>query len=139
MPETQVDKGPRDLLGLSRDGLAGVLSELGLPAFRAKQIWHWIYYRGVTSFNDMTTLTKPLRQQLGELFYISRPAVAREQTSSDHTRKWLVGFDDGKCAETVFIPEEDRGALCISSQVGCTLNCVLSHGNPALGSQPDSG
>ncbi len=124
--------GRRDLLGLSRDELARTLAEMALPALRAKQVWHWIYHRGATAFDEMTTLAKPLRARLGEMFTISRPAVVREQISADRSRKWLIGFDDGKEAETVFIPEEDRGALCVSSQVGCTLNCSFCH----TGTQP---
>ena len=122
----------RDLVGLSRAELAEALAGLGLPAFRARQVWHWIYHRGATSFEEMTTLARPLRARLGAAFRISRPRVARVLTAADATRKWLVGFDDGAEAETVFIPEEDRGALCLSSQVGCTLNCSFCH----TGTQP---
>ncbi len=124
--------GRRDLLGLSRAELAQALAELDLPAFRAKQIWHWIYHRGATAFEEMTTLAKPLHVRLGEMFFISRPAVVSEQTSVDRTRKWLVGFEDARQAETVFIPEDDRGALCVSSQVGCTLACSFCY----TGTQP---
>ena len=116
-----------DLVGLSRDELVGALAELGLPAFRAKQIWHWIYFRGATSFDQMTTLAKALRAQLAEHFVIGRAGIAVAQVSEDGTRKWLLDFADGKQAETVFIPEADRGALCISSQVGCTLTCAFCH------------
>jgi 23S rRNA (adenine2503-C2)-methyltransferase len=118
---------PRDLVGLSRAELSRVLAELGLPDFRAKQIWHWIYHRGATSFEHMTTLAKPLRRDLAERFTIGRAAIAEAQLSEDGTRKWLLSFGDGKQAETVFIPERDRGALCISSQVGCTLSCAFCH------------
>ena len=126
------DPARRDLVGLSRAELAQALAGLGLPAFRARQIWHWIYHRGATSFEEMTTLAKPLRALLGEAFFISRPTVARDEISADRARKWLVGFADGKQAETVFIPETDRGALCVSSQVGCTLSCSFCH----TGTQP---
>ena len=126
------DPARRDLVGLSRAELAQALAGLGLPAFRARQIWHWIYRRGATSFEEMTTLAKPLRALLGEAFFISRPTVARDEISADRARKWLVGFADGKQAETVFIPETDRGALCVSSQVGCTLSCSFCH----TGTQP---
>ena len=126
------DPARRDLVGLSRAELAQALAGLGLPAFRARQIWHWIYHRGATSFEEMTTLAKPLRALLGEAFFISRPTVARVEISADRARKWLVGFADGKQAETVFIPETDRGALCVSSQVGCTLSCSFCH----TGTQP---
>ena len=126
------DPARRDLVGLSRAELAQALAGLGLPAFRTRQIWHWIYRRGATSFEEMTTLAKPLRALLGEAFFISRPTVARDEISADRARKWLVGFADGKQAETVFIPETDRGALCVSSQVGCTLSCSFCH----TGTQP---
>jgi 23S rRNA (adenine2503-C2)-methyltransferase len=115
------------LLGLSRAELAAALAELGEKPFRAKQLWHWIYHRGVTSFAAMTDLGKELRRKLEERYVVGRPAVVREQTSSDGTRKWLMAFADGQKAETVFIPEEDRGAVCISSQVGCTLTCRFCH------------
>jgi len=123
----EADGAPRNLVGLSRAELAQALAELDLPVFRAKQVWHWIYFRGATSFDQMSTLAKPLRERLAALFVIARPSITREQTSQDGTRKWLVGFEDGKLAETVFIPEQDRGALCISSQVGCTLTCSFCH------------
>ena len=130
MPAAAGDR--RDLVGLSRAELAGALAGLGLPEFRARQVWHWIYHRGATSFEEMTTLARPLRARLGAAFRISRPRVTRVLTAADATRKWLVGFDDGAEAETVFIPEKDRGALCLSSQVGCTLNCSFCH----TGTQP---
>jgi 23S rRNA (adenine2503-C2)-methyltransferase len=116
-----------DLVGLSREELAAALAALDLPPFRAKQVWHWIYHRGARSFDHMTTLAKPLRAELARHFVIGRPAVAERQISDDGTSKWLLGFRDDTRAETVFIPEDDRGALCISSQVGCTLNCRFCH------------
>jgi len=121
-----------DLVGLSREELSQTLAELDLPDYRTKQIWHWIYYRGAKSFDEMTTLAKPLRRDLAERFSISRAGIATAQISNDGTRKWLLDFSDGKQAETVFIPESDRGALCISSQVGCTLSCSFCH----TGTQP---
>ncbi len=121
-----------DLVGLSREELSQTLAELDLPDYRTKQIWHWIYYRGAKSFDEMTTLAKPLRRDLAERFSISRAGIATAQISNDCTRKWLLDFSDGKQAETVFIPESDRGALCISSQVGCTLSCSFCH----TGTQP---
>ena len=130
--ESPPTEAGRNLIGLSREELAAELGALDLPAFRAKQIWHWIYHRGATTFDEMTTLAKPLRQQLAGRFTLARPDIARVQTSVDRTRKWLVSFGDGKEAETVYIPEEDRGALCISSQVGCTLTCKFCH----TGTQP---
>ena len=116
-----------DLIGLSREELSQALSALDLPDFRAKQVWHWIYHRGAISFEEMTTLAKPLRRDLVERFSIGRAGIAQAQISDDGTRKWLLDFSDGKQAETVFIPERDRGALCISSQVGCTLSCSFCH------------
>ncbi|MBT4464744.1 MAG: 23S rRNA (adenine(2503)-C(2))-methyltransferase RlmN, partial [Rhodospirillaceae bacterium] len=109
-----------NLVGLDRDELTAVLVEIGEKPFRAKQVWHWIYHQGVTDFAKMTTIAKPTREKLADNFVVARPEVSREQTSSDSARKWLVKFDDGNEAETVFIPEEDRGALCVSSQIGCT-------------------
>ena len=121
--------GRRDLVGLSRDELRAVLIEAGEAAFRAKQVWHWIYYQGATDFARMSSITKPAQSRLAERFVIGRPAVATLQTSSDETRKWLFRFRDGQEAETVYIPDkyEDRGAVCISSQVGCTLSCRFCH------------
>ncbi len=116
-----------NLVGLSRAELEAALVEFGEKPFRAKQIWHWIYHRGARDFEEMTTLAKGLRTRLAERFTIARPEIAREQRSNDGTRKWLLRFDGGHEAETVFIPEEDRGALCVSSQVGCTLTCRFCH------------
>jgi 23S rRNA (adenine2503-C2)-methyltransferase len=116
-----------ELVGLSRDELSQTVAALGLPEFRAKQIWHWVYHRGAKSFDEMTTLAKSMRPQLAEQFSIRRTGIAEAQLSTDGTRKWLLDFKDGKQAETVFIPERDRGALCISSQVGCTLSCAFCH------------
>jgi 23S rRNA (adenine2503-C2)-methyltransferase len=116
-----------ELIGLSREELAAALAGIGMPAFRARQLWHWLYFHGATSFDAMTTLSKDARGQLAERFTVTRPAVSTEQTSADGTRKWLVRFADGKEAECVHIPEEDRGALCVSSQVGCTLTCAFCH------------
>jgi len=115
------------LIGLSRDELAAEMIAIGEKPFRAKQLWHWIYNRGVTDFSQMTTIAKPMQEKLAERYVLSRPTVVTEQTSTDGTRKWLLGFDDKNQAETVYIPEEDRGTLCISSQVGCTLTCQFCH------------
>ncbi|HEX9835868.1 MAG TPA: 23S rRNA (adenine(2503)-C(2))-methyltransferase RlmN [Alphaproteobacteria bacterium] len=117
----------RDLVGLTRAELAAELAAIGLPAFRAGQVWHWIYHRGARDFEEMTTLAKPLRAELARSFAISRPNEAQRQDSADGTRKWLLRFADGREAETVYIPEEDRGALCMSSQVGCVLTCTFCH------------
>ena len=119
------------LIGLDRAELAGQLVAMGEPEkgakLRAKQLWHWIYHHGVADFSQMTSLNGPLREALAEKFTLARPDVAREQRSEDGTRKWLLRFEDGQEAESVFIPEEDRGALCLSSQVGCTLTCKFCH------------
>jgi 23S rRNA (adenine2503-C2)-methyltransferase len=124
------------LLGLSREDLAAILERVGVPEkqrkMRMRQIWHWIYQRGVFDFSDMTDVSKELRAKLEEAFIIGRPEVVTEQISSDGTRKWLLRLaPDEKGArhevETVYIPEEDRGTLCISSQVGCTLTCTFCH------------
>ncbi|MEQ8667466.1 MAG: 23S rRNA (adenine(2503)-C(2))-methyltransferase RlmN [Rhodospirillales bacterium] len=116
-----------ELVGLSRDELVAALAAVGEKPFRAKQLWHWIYHRGETDFDQMTTLAKDLRAKLKAGFRVGRPGISREQTSSDKSRKWLFRFEDGNEAETVFIPEEDRGAVCISSQVGCSLTCTFCH------------
>lgn len=115
------------IIGLTREELTTKLKELGMEAFRAKQIWHWVYAKGVTDFGEMTTIAKKQQQQLAEHFTVHRPGIAKELKSFDETRKWLLEFKDGNKVETVFIPEEDRGALCVSSQVGCTLSCSFCH------------
>lgn len=116
-----------NLVGLSREELAAAVAAVGEKPFRTKQLWHWIYHQGATDFAQMTTLAKPLREKLAGIFEVRKPVVSREQTSNDRTRKWLVKFEDGNEAETVYIPEDDRGAICISSQVGCTLTCTFCH------------
>jgi 23S rRNA (adenine2503-C2)-methyltransferase len=122
-----MDEARKDLIGLSRDELAAELASIGAAPFRARQLWHWLYHRGATDFAAMTTLAKGFRAELEGRYRIGRPAVARGQASSDGTRKWLLRFGDGQEAECVHIPEEDRGTLCVSSQVGCTLNCRFCH------------
>src|SRR5215468_2201398 len=117
----------RNLIGLDRQALAAEMAAIGAPAFRARQLWHWIYHRGATDFAAMTSLAREFRVRLAELFVIERPTIATAQRSVDGTRKWLLRFADGQEVETVHIPEEDRGALCISSQVGCTLTCTFCH------------
>lgn len=116
-----------NLIGLTREALAEAMADIGEKPFRAKQLWHWMYYRGATDFAAMTDLSKTLRAKLEDRFVVARPKTAREQTSTDGTRKWLFEFTDGQKAETVFIPDEDRGTVCISSQVGCTLTCRFCH------------
>jgi 23S rRNA (adenine2503-C2)-methyltransferase len=116
-----------NLIGLTRDELTAHLAAMGEKPFRAKQLWHWIYFRGAHSFHDMSTLSKDLRHRLAESATLERPEPATEQTSTDGTRKWLLRFSDGREAEAVHIPEDDRGAVCVSSQVGCTLTCRFCH------------
>ncbi len=123
----------RNLVGLSRNELAAEMEAIGEKPFRVKQFWHWIYHQGETDFANMTTLAKPLRERLADDFRVWRPEVVREQVSKDRTRKWLFRFEDGNEAETVFIPEDDRGAVCLSTQIGCTLGCRFCHtGTQAL-------
>ncbi|HYV89336.1 MAG TPA: 23S rRNA (adenine(2503)-C(2))-methyltransferase RlmN [Candidatus Polarisedimenticolia bacterium] len=117
----------KNLIGLDRAELALELKAIGQPAFRARQLWHWIYFRGLTDFAAMTTLSKDFRAELAKHYVVERPGVVVDQQSIDGTRKWLMRFADGQEAETVHIPEEDRGALCVSSQVGCTLTCRFCH------------
>jgi 23S rRNA (adenine2503-C2)-methyltransferase len=119
------------LIGLSRPELAQLLCGLGEPErtapMRARQLWHWLYHRGVTDPALMTTLPMPLRERLAQRCRIERPDIVAEQASVDGTRKWLLRFADGRQVETVYIPEPDRGALCISTQVGCSLTCSFCH------------
>ncbi len=119
------------LIGLDRAELAGRLADLGVPEWqtrmRARQLWSWLYVRGETDFFAMTDIAKDLRAELAANFALSRPRIVTEQISLDGTRKWLLRLADGKEIETVYIPEEDRGTLCISSQVGCTLTCSFCH------------
>ncbi len=134
-PPAQLADGRRELVGLSRAELAAELEASGEAPFRAKQLWHWIYHQGVTEFSRMSTVARPLQQKLAERFVIGRPEVAAQQTSEDATKKFLFRFRDGQEAETVYIPDlqEDRGSVCISSQVGCTLACRFCHtGTQAL-------
>ena len=116
-----------NLIGLTRDELTEKLVAVGLEKFRAKQIWHWMYVKGVTDFAQMSSIAKKQQSLLAEHFFIGRPNIAKDLKSFDHTRKWLLEFTDGNKVEAVFIPEEDRGALCVSSQVGCTLSCSFCH------------
>ncbi|AEI37152.1 dual-specificity RNA methyltransferase RlmN [Zymomonas mobilis subsp. pomaceae] len=119
--------GRIDLLGLSRDQIRQALKEAGLEEkqakLRTKQLWHWMYNRGAVEFEVMTDIAKTMRPWLAERFVISRPEVVTAQISVDGTRKWLLKTDDGHDYEMVFIPDADRGTLCVSSQIGCTLNC----------------
>jgi 23S rRNA (adenine2503-C2)-methyltransferase len=124
------------LIGMTREALAAALGEVGVPErqrrMRVQQIWHWLYVRGAKDFDAMTSLSKELRAALADDFTLARPDVAAEQISVDGTRKWLIrlpGEQGGTPheVECVYIPEADRGTLCISSQVGCTLNCTFCH------------
>src|SRR4051812_359822 len=125
------------LAGLTRAELTARLADIGVPAaerrMRAAQLWHWIYFRGASRFEDMTSVGKPLRAALAEAYTLERPEVVTEQVSKDGTRKWLIRMppagprDRGAEIECVYIPESDRGTLCVSSQVGCTLTCSFCH------------
>jgi 23S rRNA (adenine2503-C2)-methyltransferase len=118
---------PKNLVGLDRTELAAEMAAFGAEPFRARQLWHWIYHRGATSFEAMTSLSKAFRATLAERYTMARPAVSRALASVDGTQKWLLRFADGQEVESVHIPEEDRGTLCVSSQVGCTLTCKFCH------------
>ncbi|MDJ0612057.1 MAG: 23S rRNA (adenine(2503)-C(2))-methyltransferase RlmN [Rhizobiaceae bacterium] len=124
------------LVGMSREQMADALRAEGVPEkqvkMRVSQIWHWLYIRGISDFSDMKNLSKDFRAMLEEKFDIARPKIVEEQISNDGTRKWLMQFPSlgaGKPVEieTVYIPEEGRGTLCISSQVGCALTCSFCH------------
>ncbi|MFZ0127445.1 MAG: 23S rRNA (adenine(2503)-C(2))-methyltransferase RlmN [Xanthobacteraceae bacterium] len=125
------------LVGMTRQQLADMLGDLGVPVaqrgMRVQQLWHWIYLRGAQAFDEMTSVSKELRGALDQRFTLARPATAAEQVSVDGTRKWLLrlpGQHTGEGAhdiECVYIPEAGRGTLCVSSQVGCTLNCPFCH------------
>src|SRR5262245_13911667 len=127
---------PLPLVGLTRDRLAAALALADIPErqrrMRSSQLWRWIYNRGAVSFAAMTDIGKDLRERFGEIYTLARPEVVTEQISADGTRKWLLRLAaDARGQrheiETVYIPEEDRGTLCISSQVGCTLTCSFCH------------
>ena len=123
--------GRIDLIGLSKDDLRMALETAQLEPrqakLRAKQLWHWMYNRGATDFSVMTDISKTMQPWLEQRFVIGRPQVVEAQVSTDGTRKWLLRSDDGQDYEMVFIPDADRGTLCVSSQVGCALNCTFCH------------
>ena len=123
--------GKVELIGLARDGIRAALEAAGLDSrqakLRAKQLWHWIYHRGASDFAAMTDIAKTQQPWLMTRFAITRPAVVEAQVSTDGTRKWLLQTHDGHDYEMVFIPDADRGTLCVSSQVGCTLSCRFCH------------
>ena len=134
-PQTALENKP-SLIGLTRDELARALVEKGVlerqVKMRVQQIWHWLYIRGVSDFDDMMNVSKDLRELLRNHFTIQRPEIVEEQISNDGTRKWLLRFPPRGAGrpveiETVYIPEEGRGTLCVSSQVGCTLTCDFCH------------
>jgi len=128
---TPREDGRIDLIGLPKQRIRELFETAGLDAkaakLRAKQVFHWLYHRGVTDFEAMTDIAKTMRPWLAERFVIGRPEIVLAQHSSDGTRKWLLRTADGHEFEMVFIPDADRGTLCVSSQVGCTLNCRFCH------------
>ncbi len=121
------EDGRTPLIGMSRGALAAEMAALGEKPFRARQLWQWIYARGATDFAAMTNLAKDFRARLAERYTLDRPTVSRALNSVDGTSKWLLRLADGQEVEMVHIPEADRGALCVSSQVGCTLTCRFCH------------
>ena len=129
--KTQRSEDKKSLMGLPRDRLSEALNILNIPEnqknMRLNQVWGWLYNKGSKSIDEMTTLSLDLRKELENHFDLSRPIISEEQISEDGTRKWLLKFKDGSEVETVFIPDNDRGTLCVSSQVGCTLNCTFCH------------
>ena len=135
--ESYVPPAKPSLVGLSRAELAERLGEIGVPPqqrkMRIAQLWHWIYVRGAKAFDEMTSISKEMRAQLEQHFTVARPEVVAEQISNDGTRKWLLRLPSGDAVEKahevecVYIPETDRGTLCVSSQVGCTLTCSFCH------------
>ena len=130
IPLQEVDRR-EPFIGLGRADLAARLEGLGVPErqsrMRVGQLWNWLYVQGATDFARMTNIAKAFRVELDGNFTLARPEIVTEQVSSDGTRKWLLRLGDGKEVETVYIPEEDRGTLCISSQVGCTLTCSFCY------------
>lgn len=136
VPRPDLMSGKPSLIGLTREMMADALKEKGVPEkqvrMRVSQLWHWLYIRGVSDFDQMTNVAKDMREMLKTHFTISRPEIVEEQVSNDGTRKWLLRFPPRGAGrpvevETVYIPEEGRGTLCISSQVGCSLTCSFCH------------
>jgi 23S rRNA (adenine2503-C2)-methyltransferase len=127
----KLPEGPVNLVGLTRDQMRAAFLEAGIPdrqaRMRVNQVWQWIYHWGVRDFSSMTNLAKDTRALLADSFAIQLPEIVSRQVSSDGTRKYLVRIAGGHEVETVYIPEEDRGTLCVSSQVGCTLTCSFCH------------
>jgi len=112
-----------NLFGLDRTALRALFAERGEKPFRADQVMQWIYRRGLDDFDGMTNVAKDLRERMKTWFSIQTPELIAEQTSTDGTRKWVLRLDGGNAVETVYIPEDNRGTLCISSQVGCAMDC----------------
>ena len=131
MNENNNNNNGSSLVGLTRDKIKDLLIKFDIPDqqinMRINQIWGWIYNKGVSSIDEMTTLSLSLREELKKHHNLERPVISDEQTSEDGTKKWLLKFNDGSEIETVFIPDNERGTLCVSSQVGCTLNCTFCH------------
>ena len=125
------DNKELSLVGLTREEIKDSLIKFDIPDqqinMRVNQVWGWIYNKGVSSIDEMTTLSLGLREELKKHHNLNRPVISDEQTSEDGTKKWLLKFNDGSEIETVFIPDDERGTLCVSSQVGCTLNCTFCH------------
>lgn len=121
----RVNSEPVNLFDFDRKGLEALFAELGEKPFRASQVIQWIYQHGITDFDVMTNLSKALREQLREISHITPPEIIFRQHSTDGTRKWLLQLDCGNRIETVYIPEDGRGTLCVSSQVGCALGCTF--------------
>ena len=119
------------LVGLTKKEIKDSLRKLDIPDqqlnMRVSQIWGWVYNKGINSIDEMTTLSLDLREELKKYHNLKRPQISDEQISKDGTKKWLLKFNDGSEVETVFIPDDERGTLCVSSQVGCTLNCTFCH------------
>jgi 23S rRNA (adenine2503-C2)-methyltransferase len=142
LPERYIQNDLRpSLVGMTREQLSEMMAQIGVTEkqrrMRARQLWHWIYNKGLTSFDLMTDISKEVRAKLEETFHVGRPEIVTEQKSTDGTIKWLLKLAPDERGqrheiETVYIPEEDRGTLCISSQVGCTLTCTFCH----TGTQP---
>jgi len=131
IPRSLPEGGPVNLVGLTREGLRAALIEAGTPErqapMRVAQVWQWLYHWGARDFALMTNLSKPFRALLAERFTIALPEVVRREVSTDGTRKYLARLDGGHEVEVVYIPEAERGTLCVSSQVGCTLTCTFCH------------
>jgi 23S rRNA (adenine2503-C2)-methyltransferase len=126
-PEASSGDGPINLIGMNRAELTATLETLDEPRFRADQLFKWIYGRGATEFDQMTNLSKTLRAKLTDRYVVARPQISQDLASTDGTHKWLLRLVDGNEVECVHIPESDRGTLCVSSQIGCTLNCRFCH------------